>query len=323
MSSESSVQDQEMKMGSEPKQQESEHSKQEPRVSDAAPPSITFSHSPPSLRGRKPPPLPVDSLPDSPFSDNHCSPTSSHGLSPIQDKLYSPPPQNLPENPLPENHLPPHVVANRSVQMEPKVVTKIKPSAQDGFIGVADVEELRTRTGTGGSFNRQLRPNISSLLKSRRENKLNRALLGFRISAFVFCLMSFSVMAANKKKGWALDSFDSYTEFRYCLAVNVIGFVYSLLQLIDLANYLSTGKHIAQHQLRGYFDFSTDQILTYLLMSASSSAATRAYDWESNWGKDIFPDMANGSVGLSFLAFGAFALCSLITGYTLCKSTYS
>ncbi|KAK3000765.1 hypothetical protein RJ639_021567 [Escallonia herrerae] len=54
-------------------------------------------------------------------------------------------------------------------------------------------------------------------------------------------------------------------------------------------------------------------MLTYLLISASSSAATRIDDWQSNWGKDKFPEMATASVGMSFLAFVAFASSSLIS----------
>lgn len=57
------------------------------------------------------------------------------------------------------------------------------------------------------------------------------------------------------------------------------------------------------------------QILAYLIMSASSSAATRAYDWISNWGKDEFTEMASASIGVSFLAFVAFAFSALISGY--------
>lgn len=55
-------------------------------------------------------------------------------------------------------------------------------------------------------------------------------------------------------------------------------------------------------------------------MAASSSAATRVEDWETNWGKDKFPDMAKASVGLSFAAFFAFAGCSIISGYIICAS---
>jgi hypothetical protein len=46
---------------------------------------------------------------------------------------------------------------------------------------------------------------------------VKRALLGLRISGFVFCLISFSVMAADKAQGWALDSFHQYKEFRLVL----------------------------------------------------------------------------------------------------------
>lgn len=62
------------------------------------------------------------------------------------------------------------------------------------------------------------------------------------------------------------------------------------------------------------------QILAYLLISASSSAATRVDDWQSNWGKDQFTEMASASVGMAFLAFVAFAFSSLISGYNLCTS---
>lgn len=59
------------------------------------------------------------------------------------------------------------------------------------------------------------------------------------------------------------------------------------------------------------------QVLAYLLISASSSAATRVDDWQSNWGKDEFTEMATASVSMAFLAFIAFALSSLISGYDL------
>ncbi|XP_022865134.1 CASP-like protein 4A3 [Olea europaea var. sylvestris] len=100
--------------------------------------------------------------------------------------------------------------------------------------------------------------------------------------------------------------------------MNVIGFVYSGFQACDLAYHLATGKHAVSHHLRFHFDFSMDQILAYLLMSASSSAATRVDDWMSNWGKDEFTLMASVSIAMSFLAFIAFAMSSLISGYNLC-----
>lgn len=161
---------------------------------------------------------------------------------------------------------------------------------------------------------------ISSILRrSRRDAMAQKVGLGFRIMGLVFCLLSFSVMAADKTQGWAGDSFDRYKEYRYCLSMTVIGFVYSAFQAYVQTHHLITGKHIIRHPMRYYFDFAMDQILAYLLMSASSSAATRTDSWVSNWGEDEFTKMANASVGMSFLAFFAFAFSSLISGYILCN----
>ncbi|PPS04643.1 hypothetical protein GOBAR_AA16013 [Gossypium barbadense] len=120
--------------------------------------------------------------------------------------------------------------------------------------------------------------------------------------------------------GWALDSFYRYKEFRFCMAVNVIGFVYSGFQAYDVAFQLTSGKQKPRSDLRFYLDFILDQILAYLLISASSSAAVRVDDWESNWGNDKFPEMARASVALSLVAFIALALSSLVSGYNLCTS---
>ncbi|GFS45102.1 uncharacterized protein family [Actinidia rufa] len=222
-------------------------------------------------------------------SPSSLSSDLSHGSSPREEKLPAL---------MPENDPPPVPVVNRYVRDEPVVVTKADPD------------------GSGGSL--RVRQSLSILRKVKREAMMKKAALGFRVFGVVFCLISFSLMAADRYKGWALDSFYRYKEYRYCLSVNVIGFVYSLAQALDLAHHLFTGKYISQHPLRYYFDFAMDQILTYLLISASSSAATRVEDWESNWGKDKFTEMASASVGLSFTAFVALAASSLISGYTLC-----
>ncbi|KHN19312.1 CASP-like protein [Glycine soja] len=149
-------------------------------------------------------------------------------------------------------------------------------------------------------------------------------------------------MAADKTQGWSGDSFDRYKEYRYCLSVNIIGFAYSALQACDLTCQLATGKRLISHHLRNHFDFFMDQailvidilfgsiegvflfyqypkVLAYLLISSSSSAATRVEDWILNWGKDEFTEMATASIGMAFLAFVAFAISSLISGYTLCN----
>ncbi|XP_030531470.1 CASP-like protein 4A2 [Rhodamnia argentea] len=174
-------------------------------------------------------------------------------------------------------------------------------------------EAPATRLGGGGA---RAAP-VTRLRRPRTWERLKRTALCFRVSEVVLCMISFSVMAADKTKGWSGDSYDRYKEYRYCLSVNVIAFVYAGFQACDLAFHSSTGKHVIRDQFRYYFDFFMDQILAYLLISASSSAATRVDDWKANWGRDKFTDMAGASIAMSFLAFMAFATSSLISGYNL------
>lgn len=48
---------------------------------------------------------------------------------------------------------------------------------------------------------------------------------------------------------------------RYCMAVSILGFMYSLAQALDVAYHLSTDKYSNQHsQLRYYIDFFMDQV---------------------------------------------------------------
>lgn len=214
----------------------------------------------------------------------------------VNDKLRQLTPGKLTEQQKPpENAL---AVVNRSEREEPqRQVTK-----------VGNTEE-------GGERERRVR---SDSVGKTAEEVTRKAALGFRLCEVVVCLISFSVMAANKTQGWSGDSYDRYKEYRYCLSVNVIGFAYAALQACDLAFQQVTEKHMISHHLRYHFQFFMDQVVAYLLISASSSAATRVDDWQSNWGKDEFTEMATVSVAMSFLSFAAFAMSSLISGYILC-----
>ncbi|XP_022870657.1 CASP-like protein 4A3, partial [Olea europaea var. sylvestris] len=150
----------------------------------------------------------------------------------------------------------PVLVYNRSVKEESAPgVTKV--GAVGGDIG--GFEE-----GNGGrpeEVDRERQPRAvgPTRRRSRREMNLKRAALGFRAFEVIVCLISFSVMAADKTKGWSGDSFDRYKEFRYLLSMNVIAFVYSGFQACDLTYHLVTGKNVISHQQRYHFDFSMDQ----------------------------------------------------------------
>ncbi|XP_050938398.1 CASP-like protein 4A1 [Cucumis melo] len=146
------------------------------------------------------------------------------------------------------------VAANRAQPSEPIVVTKVDTEIQ----GVRKVEEVSDSDGDGdvesadgGKVGRRRKLMESlSIKKIKKEELRKKILLGFRICGFAFCLVSVSVMASDKDQGWASDSFYRYKEFRYCMAVNVIGFVYSALQSYDLVYFLSTGKHMIRNHFK-------------------------------------------------------------------------
>ncbi|XP_019456912.1 PREDICTED: CASP-like protein 4A3 isoform X1 [Lupinus angustifolius] len=278
-------------------------------------------------------PLQVGSSPRSDAGDPHSPPLTFHspenspvnhhtdnsraitilGNSPQRFPPQSPSPSPLPvsnHHTEPENALPPEFVVNRAMRQEPQPnATNFDRPAGRGRQGGED----------GGGGRGRGRATVVSPVRTKSVGTgiTSKAALGFRLSEVVLCLISFSVMAADKTQGWSGDSFDRYKEYRYCLSMNVIAFAYAGFQACDLVYQLVTGKHMINHHLRYHFDFFMDQVLAYLLISASSSAATRVDDWQSNWGKDEFTEMASASIGLSFLAFIAFAISSLISGYNL------
>ncbi|KAG0485619.1 hypothetical protein HPP92_009698 [Vanilla planifolia] len=131
-----------------------------------------------------------------------------------------------------------------------------------------------------------------------------------RILEIVLCLISFSVMAAGKTRGWDGDSFDRYQEYRYCLSMNVLAFAYAMFQVYSHFYHRMKRMHIISRPLSYYFDFCMDQ-------ATSSSAATRNDEWVAMFGSDGFTDRMGGSIAISFLAFFAFACSCIISAYKL------
>ncbi|WOL10966.1 hypothetical protein Cni_G19726 [Canna indica] len=183
----------------------------------------------------------------------------------------------------------------------------------EGESGV--VEEARGRRD--GSFSRKAENGFGAVPERLRRRAVMRAAFGLRVSAAVLCLVSLSVMAAdNKTVGWPGDSFDRYSEFRYFVSVNAIAFGYSSFQIYTKVHHAIVKKNIIRClTITYYFDLSMDQILAYLLMSASSIAASRNDVWMSRFGTDEFIDMANCAIAISFVAFAALALSAVISAY--------
>ncbi|XP_031474165.1 CASP-like protein 4A3 [Nymphaea colorata] len=199
----------------------------------------------------------------------------------------------------------------------------VKPEqAETRFSAVSAPVVSRLEAGGGGGGGRASgRPGegttrgVSPLTaRWRQERLLGRAELGLRVCAFLFSLISFSVMASDKTQGWSGDSYYRYGEYRYVVGVNVIVFVYSGVQIMAYVYRFSAGN-LALRRFTICLGFAADQILAYLLMSASSSAASLTEDTQALWGKDPFTNKAGGSVAISFFAFTALALSALTSGY--------
>lgn len=109
----------------------------------------------------------------------------------------------------------PPAVVNRAVLEEPKAVPPVTDPVADGG---------------GGSRRRRVNPSLSILRRGEREKMVRKAALGFRVFGLLFCLVSFAVMAADRNRGWALDSFDRYKEFRYKLIIykSNLSYLYNL-----------------------------------------------------------------------------------------------
>lgn len=127
------------------------------------------------------------------------------------------------EKSVPENqdfggrgHSPVILGLNRLVKEEaPRGVKKV------GAVGGAALEEGYVSGGGGGGEDqvggdRQSRAAVANILRrSERSTAVKKGALVIRVFEVIVCLISFSVMAADKTKGWSGDSYDRYREYRY------------------------------------------------------------------------------------------------------------
>ncbi|KAH7514702.1 hypothetical protein FEM48_Zijuj11G0118300 [Ziziphus jujuba var. spinosa] len=150
----------------------------------------------------------------------------------------------------------------------------------------ADVENQTGSTG-GTGFG------IAGILRRwKREDLLKRGYLALRGLAFLFSVLAFIVMASNKHDDW--KKFDRFEEYRGLPFTSTI-----------------EEKVILFYLFKFFF-----WITAYLLISSASSAiplTNRLRESED----DIFTDSSAAAISMSFLAFFALALSSLISGYKL------
>ncbi|KAF8046142.1 hypothetical protein N665_3999s0004 [Sinapis alba] len=106
-------------------------------------------------------------------------------------------------------------------------------------------------------------------------------------------------------------------EYRYLLAIAILASLYTAWQTFV---HLSK-RDFFDRRTSILLDFSGDQIVAYLLISAASSAiplTNRFREGQDN----IFTDSAASAITMAVLAFVSLALSALFSGYKL-SSTHS
>nr|P0DJI7.1 RecName: Full=CASP-like protein 3 [Osmunda lancea] len=155
-----------------------------------------------------------------------------------------------------------------------------------------------------------------------------------RIGAAVLSLVAFSVMASTGERRSGAGStfkvkFSDFQAYNYLIALNVILFVYSTVQLVMLvnSNHNSSFSSPFKWVLGVYI---CDQLLAFLLFSASSSAATASElsrhglhnIWPpacATWKLWTFCSKAEAAVAMSFLSSFFIITSSILSGYHLSK----
>ncbi|KAJ1262350.1 hypothetical protein BS78_09G100400 [Paspalum vaginatum] len=152
----------------------------------------------------------------------------------------------------------------------------------------------------------------------RTQDLLDRSGSALRAGAWALSLLAFLVMACNEHGDW--KQFDRYEEYRYIVAIGLLAFVYTTLQLLRQGVRLSGGQDL-QPKTGLLVDFAGDQVTAYLMMSALSAAipiTNRMREGTDN----VFTDSSAASISMAFLAFVCLAFSALISGFKLAKQTY-
>ncbi|XP_024374557.1 CASP-like protein UU7 [Physcomitrium patens] len=176
---------------------------------------------------------------------------------------------------------------------------------------------------------------------SRKQSKLRKHLtpmgacsFGFRLSQIVLSLISIVVMCSNSQRmhtpevDFGTLKFNHFQAYRYLIAVNVCVIFYSTLQFTQLMYIVILGiSFIPSIVISTWTTYGFDQLFTYLLLSASTSAGTIAnisYNGEmgvslcSRFDLASFCARADAAVTLSFFTFLVMFSSTALAVYRIC-----
>ncbi|KAL5197631.1 hypothetical protein ABZP36_001143 [Zizania latifolia] len=128
--------------------------------------------------------------------------------------------------------------------------------------------------------------------------------LVLRAAAALLAFVAVALVASCRHGGWM--QFARYQEYRYLLGVTVVAAVYSALQAL----------RTFRRRRATFLDFAGDQVVAYLLITASSAALPITIRMRSAV-VNIFTDAIAASISLAFLAFAALAVSAMLAGFRL------
>ncbi|CAA7402104.1 unnamed protein product [Spirodela intermedia] len=144
---------------------------------------------------------------------------------------------------------------------------------------------------------------------------LRHANLILRCLGFVFSFAAILAVIAPKDDS-SRPKFTKTPEFRYWLSVNSISSLYSAIQLFKCIWDISFKSTFISDVAYDYITFSLDQMVTYLLLSSTSVSILATVEKIDSGN---YRNTVALAICMSFIAFAVTTICSLMSGYKLCK----
>ncbi|KAL6657298.1 hypothetical protein ACP70R_005078 [Stipagrostis hirtigluma subsp. patula] len=146
---------------------------------------------------------------------------------------------------------------------------------------------------------------------------LDGIVLVLRVGAAATAFVAVALVASCRHGDWM--EFARYQEYRYLLGASVVACVYSAAQA--LRGFRRTRAAAYDGSSGGFLDFAGDQVVAYLLITASSAALPITIRMRSAV-INIFTDAMAAAISLGFIAFAALAFSAMIAGFRLSARAY-
>ncbi|KAL1823595.1 hypothetical protein ACET3Z_010373 [Daucus carota] len=116
------------------------------------------------------------------------------------------------------------------------------------------------------------------------------------------------------------DRFNVLLTYRYVFSIDILGGLYSLIQIIFGMYYFYTGSRWIQNGCLPNFDLYGDMVINFLLATASGAGFAVTYEINKNvvidvgfGGRTKYPNQLYVSIGLLFLGSICMAILSVLS----------